>query len=62
MILYTQRKETFVIGARGGHVACTTEKCEMGLTLNDLFEALKTRSKKSTEGHQNTFARIELDC
>ena len=51
MILYTQRKETFVIGARGGHVAYATEMLD-GATLSDLVEALKIRSK-STEGRQN---------
>jgi hypothetical protein len=49
---------TFVLGARGGHVACAMEMWDMA-TLNAL---VKDSLKKSTEGHHNAFARVESDC
>jgi hypothetical protein len=56
-ILHAQ-KERFVLGARGGHVACATEMRDRA-TLNALVE---DSLKKSTEGHHDAFARVEPDC
>ncbi|KAF8495490.1 hypothetical protein F5888DRAFT_1711332, partial [Russula emetica] len=57
-ILHAQKKERFVLGARGGHVACATEMRDRA-TLNALVE---DSLKKSTEGHHDAFARVEPDC
>jgi hypothetical protein len=57
-IVHTQRKKRFVLGARGGHVACATAVRD-GATLNALVE---DSLKKSTEGHHDAFARVEPNC
>jgi hypothetical protein len=55
-ILHAQRKERFVLGAPGGHVAGAVEMWER--VLNALVE---DSLKKSTERYDNTFARVESD-
>ena len=54
-ILHAQRKESFVLGAPGGHVAGAVEMWERA-ALNALVE---DSLKKSTERYDNTFTRVE---
>ena len=50
-IIHARRKK-FVVGARGGHVACAT-KCEIGLAL------LKTRSRRARTRVRSLCAKRE---
>ena len=50
-ILHAQRKQRFVLDARGGRVACPTEM-RYRATLSALVE---DSLKKSTEGHHEAF-------
>jgi hypothetical protein len=59
-IVHAQRKKRFVLGARGGHVACATAVRDRA-TLNALVED-SLNLKKSTEGHRDAFARVEPNC
>ena len=56
-ILHTQRKGRFVLGARGGVVACATEMRDR-VTLNALVGDLL---KKGTDEDHDAFACVEPD-
>ena len=59
-IRHAQRKERFVLGAQGGHVAYATEMCDRAI-LNALDED-EDSLKKRTEGHHGAFVRARPDC